>query len=663
MNELIIPDGFLANERIFIKTIEFILSDMDIEDNFLFISDQRLGNEVLKIVDHIINQLEHAYDNQKEQYSDSFNDYLKKYMIEVVLTAKIKEIIIEDNNEVLKYREHRTKMNATNLVLLEILLNLNDTSEQLTDCSDPESLPEVKNNKIYNLSTSKINKALHLDYFISEELKLRVAQKNHEFTINKKIAGLTNKLKALEGKYYRERKKIITNRRSYIKKLRRAKQDLYSKPKKLEGKEREDLYSNLLSSLNEGKTAFLKLKSTSFKELEELKKAHEDKIAKLKLKKNLSKYLSDRKKFKEENKSLDDRIESLRKTKADFFNNKPVKKEKCEEEKDKFYLFEDEMLLPNPLNIPEGCISREELNKFKKNKRDIFDNCLDYLKSYNLIDYNIVNEKNDYELNLDSWFSSQKHHLSNLNIIKELLPLLISYLKYNEPHKVDSFLSHIDEIIDYLFLSPEKFSTEYEKDLILLKALTDKRSINISVIEDGEDTFFNNVSDYKLEFDEDGDKNLNWSYNNKNYSKTLDDINSITIEIKGKKDVETEKEEQVGTSLNKKLNTFSIQKQKYNTPDRKKYKAILEVDIILTDFFTIKPLKNQVIYKTQLEIKQFLKENALLDLYKENKIYVSIEDTSDDIIHVVKRCIPNVKILEPIEINNKFKAMIKPMCE
>lgn len=124
--------------------------------------------------------------------------------------------------------------------------------------------------------------------------------------------------------------------------------------------------------------------------------------------------------------------------------------------------------------------------------------------------------------------------------------------------------------------------------------------------------------------------------------------------------------------ISKDTSGFITHQQKYCIPDKAEHNTILEVDIHLTDFFDIKPLKNQIIYKTPEKIELFLMENGLESIQvngdskkrdTKNKVYVSAKDTKDNIIHVTKRCIPNVRILEPTIIDNEFKALIKDICD
>lgn len=654
MNTIIIPEGFLLSEKIFKKMVEFIsVDDMNIsQEDFLFVSDQRLDEEVSKIVDILIKELNGAYDHQKKQYTEDFSVYFKKYLMTDVLTAHIKKIILEENDQVLKYRQHRTKMAATNLVLLDIVLNLNDKSLQFDYLEAKAEKLELSNNVIYNLETSRINEELHIYYFMNEELELRVKQKNIEYTVTKKIAGLNNKLQALQNRYFRKRKKLIREKCSYRNKLKRAKTDFFNKLQELEGQERDDLEKKLLTALKEDKKYFITLKEKTSIQLDEIKIEYQKE--KFPLDTELEKQREIESNFSALNATLYKDIEELKKKKNELFSaSKLVNNEICKKGEVKF--FKDEVFIPNPLKMPKLCLPTEELNKWKKNKRDIIDDCLDYLKSYDLITYKVVNNKNTYVLNLDSWFNSQKHPLSDVATLKELIPLLISYIKYNAPHKVDGFLSHIDEIVDYLFLSPEKFSEYFVLEHTILTAIDKGKNLNILVEKGKEKIFHENIFIDKIVINDDGDKTLTWIDNSRKYE--IDLYNIVSIELVD----QTKKKKNSNEFGIPKTQDFMSYKEKYNIPNRKKYNTILEVDISLSNFFDIKPLKSQMNYKTESEKFQFCKDNGLDNI--KNKIYVTAIDTIDEILHVAKRSIPSVKILEPADMKDRFEDIIKSMCK
>lgn len=148
----------------------------------------------------------------------------------------------------------------------------------------------------------------------------------------------------------------------------------------------------------------------------------------------------------------------------------------------------------------------------------------------------------------------------------------------------------------------------------------------------------------------------------------IQDIELVTIcqDTKDNKSVDDQ-------SISTNNSNFMSHKQKYAIPNKKLSNTILEVDIHLTEFFEVKPLKNQIIYKTPKKIELFLKENGLefvqtnkgetIKRDTKNKVYITAKDTKDNIIHVTKRSIPNVKILEPTVINEEFKAILKSICD
>ena len=639
-------------------------------------------------------------------------------------------------------------MTATNLLLLKILEDLN--REDITSAD------------IHDLDTTEINGDLNEYYFKNKELEYESKMKVLNDNLEHEKKSIRKEITKIKKEYKKSSEKIDKEISSFKNKIKRAREDMLKKLEGLEGEERIALEAKLKSEIGQDEIKLKAMDELKTKKLAEPAPIKDKKIEDLEeaIKNTTIKSMVEEKntKFQAEYKSkngkeydgekryldakdLQKKLDELKASKKQLETFKEQKlKYTCPKGKEIFDMAK--FILNNPLESDILCIDEKTVKNLKKKKTDLIFDSLKYLQSYNVIAREDIETEtyNLYKLNLKACFAPQKHKIDNRDIYGEILPLLISFLKYDDSYKVDAFLDHIDVLIDYLFAEPKKFSQNYRKENALFTAIADsenQKKIIIHINEDDEDTLFTNVEkDYYIEFDDFSNKILNWTaehtytrklssiyrisaggkpvhhkenllknaiQNNEKltiqideydeytifknvqaqllnpddkdlitiswdahyHAKKLEDIYNILIETEDEKALETDS----GSPANIQQGFMSHQ-QKYNIPDGDKHKVILELDVNLSEFFDIKPLTNQIMYKTESEKEQFRKEYSELDICKEeniknmkNKFYVTANDTTDEILHVVKRCIPGAKILEPSEINDKFKAMIKSICD
>jgi hypothetical protein len=196
---------------------------------------------------------------------------------------------------------------------------------------------------------------------------------------------------------------------------------------------------------------------------------------------------------------------------------------------------------------------------------------------------------------------------------------------------------------------PRLFSSESQHELLILEAYNEKLKLRV----EGKEKTFHNISDFLLSFDLNMEKILSFPYKNKEVDLRLSDIKAIEII-----EEETKVKDKNTSSL---VQQFNSHRSKYKMPDNGESRVILMANISHSEFFDVKPLKNQIVYKTEDEIQKFLDKNAIEGSF-ENKIFIEAVDTQDKIIYTVTRCIPHVKILEPTVVKEKFNDILKSMC-
>ena len=111
------------------------------------------------------------------------------------------------------------------------------------------------------------------------------------------------------------------------------------------------------------------------------------------------------------------------------------------------------------------------------------------------------------------------------------------------------------------------------------------------------------------------------------------------------------------TNLSINQNIGIIQEQEQFTD------VILEGDSLIHEYFRIKPLKNMVVYDTEVKLNEFRSKYEYLSKYEIsnsiNKFYIVANDREEMIISTVLHTLQYVRILEPSDINDKLISMFK----
>ena len=309
-----------------------------------------------------------------------------------------------------------------------------------------------------------------------------------------------------------------------------------------------------------------------------------------------------------------------------------------------------------------------EIQKDKKQKkRDQIFKAIKYLSAYNILQLQKVkNEKhNNYVLNLENWCDTQRYSLYNTDIFEDIIILLIPFLKYTAPNKVDDFLSHIDNIIDFLYTPPFDYETysNIENHIIEQHILNESitfETFDKDMVEKLGDSAFKEVEIVNISIDENRNKTLRFKKDNLIYEI---DINKIFR-------IQADENEQNSVHLKSK-NSYVVYNDTYkdhiknkNYPKQKEqHKILLEADTNMLRFFETKPLRNQKIYKTRNDKINLMElENLKIDT-NNSKIYITAIDEEERIFNVVQKGMPHIKIMSPKDLNHKFKDYLKDCLE
>ncbi len=250
------------------------------------------------------------------------------------------------------------------------------------------------------------------------------------------------------------------------------------------------------------------------------------------------------------------------------------------------------------------------------------------------------------------------------------MPLLISFLKYNALNKVNHFLSKIDNIVEFLY-TPSK---NYEKYSAIENYIIKTHNYNLLLTFETFDNEIIKILDNNSMFEDVKILNIKVDENNNKYLKfkTTDEedfIDSKIYEIPIEKIYRIyidDKNEDNSVWLESKKSYViynNIYKDKIKNSNYPKeanlYKTILEADANMLKFFNIKPLKNQKIYKTKNDKIELIKlENLDININNSN-IYLTANDTKENILNVVQKNIPYIKILQPTVLFDNLNEILK----
>ena len=592
----------------------------------------------------------------------SFQEFDKQYHVFSVVYNWLEDIILTEKLQQIKHQIIKTKLSTTNLLLVSILETINNKGSQ-----------GESSEKIHELDMSEINEELYRYCYKMQELAYRKEQKEHEQNFLRQKAKLLQSESLLRKKHVSQYQKY-KRKREALKESIHSLESQISELKKIENEsilefdikqyesyedypigndfDRDPLVSlsnpiddieKLEKQLRNLKVEFKKL--DSLPEVEET--AYQEKLENT-YKKNTEKLQILREELIKNCVVTEEAIAINKKEEETFFDqlNKkdslfdsawrshlyiPVKKTTSKYDK-------------NSLSNSNACIIDNHGDK--KKKKDLIFRSLQYLEAYNILHKEpILDEKYiKYTINLEGF---QKHPIQNTEVVNRLLKLLSAYLKFNSTSSVEDFWGHIDWLIEYWMQDPRLYSTVAQHELAILDAYDEKLAIKIRTKE----TVYR-VEEFFLSFDNNMNKTVEFTAKDKTIILMLSDIVNVEIIEKNIKSDQSWTQQQ----------QFKSHLSKYKIPDMGEFKTILMVDISHAEFFDMRPLKNQIIYKTAVEIKSFLERNGI-EKVSPNKIYIEAFDTQDKIIYTVKRCIPHVKILEPTVIKERFNKIIKSMCD
>lgn len=357
--------------------------------------------------------------------------------------------------------------------------------------------------------------------------------------------------------------------------------------------------------------------------------------------------------------------------------------------KNKIYVLKNPKKLKDQVLINEVQYDVEGSKPEDTKTRDIIQKALKYLSSYNLIKR--IDGKDAYKLNIDQWFGYTKYAIRNKSILNNFLPLLISFLKYNAPNRIDDFLKHFGEIVWALSSPPEDMAEYANVENYILRALNiTNTTISFRVLDkDTSDDIdskvdFINVQPIQIIIIESSIKVLKFfdADEDKEYEIQINKIFRLTVPLNTENSIfiASTKESYIyndGLSEYIKSKEYLESREEYYLNEHFnhgiKTSVILESDTNMLDFYENSFFKNIKTFTTQedknLLFKEYIDEYLIevdnvnrmkiknhleKNLYSGSKIYAIIENEKvNDILSLVLKG-ESVNIIYPLSLQKKY---------
>lgn len=308
---------------------------------------------------------------------------------------------------------------------------------------------------------------------------------------------------------------------------------------------------------------------------------------------------------------------------------------------------------------------------------DLTKRALSNIRALYMAEHRVENRiRTYYKIDLDTWFENTRYYIHNKNLLKDITPLLVSYIKSNKGLSTDDYFEIVEKVIEEFLKSIEYTSINYDIEYKVLKSIKD--SEKITIITDGrEDTFTNKtISPIRITINKDNSRTIEYY----DYNKTKDrrnitkirEINLSDIYAINDKDIPardflmkfaTTKQLKILNDLKESVliqNNFMKTEVLSNLKTKiieDKEQIILECNTNLLEYFLYKPLENQRIYSTKEQILEF--EEVYKYKSKDNKFYVVGIDKVINASSSVLKCLGEVKVLTPTSLNDFVSEKIQ----
>lgn len=336
-----------------------------------------------------------------------------------------------------------------------------------------------------------------------------------------------------------------------------------------------------------------------------------------------------------------------------------------------------EILLNNINNKVNSKLIYTQMEEFSEyvDCKDLTKRALANIKCHCISDFYFIDRfKTDYQIDINKWFNEyNRYFLNNKELLIEISPLIISYLKSDRKLTVSNFFQKIDSIIYEISKPIEKTSSNYKLEYEILESIQNNLELKIIVEKSKNNLTNKTIFPIRICIDNTNQKYLEYYQSIKGKPdikkietiliKQIYDINNTNLSAKDFYLSKLPKDRQKEIlSLNKSFMINDIIKSEIIPklalePTENEEQIILECNSVLFEYFLYKPLKNQSTFKTEDELKYF--EEVYSITPKDNKFYVVATDTITNASSSILKCLGEVKVLTPTSLNDLILEKIQ----
>lgn len=303
------------------------------------------------------------------------------------------------------------------------------------------------------------------------------------------------------------------------------------------------------------------------------------------------------------------------------------------------------------LTFPIDTVSKNHVTK-----------SLNYFEAHKIIKRDPEGKPVFYRLSPHHWFEQSRYAINDFNVIKTIVPIIISYIKTGGVHNynIQKLFEKISEVIEYV-IKPVLYhneNNELEQEIIDLIDNNQQEDIPQSIdVYDSQRKGEFTLIPIRIKFEQNEkiivanivDENDNLISKNEEFS--LEHISFLEYDT-------TDYSTETTSFPNTKYKTFTTYEEQEIKPKKEKFvDVVLECSTTLFEYFQIQPLKNMKVYATQEELEEF--HQTIEYKPKNNKLYIVASDTEDMILSTVLHCLPEARILKPFELNDKLIQKFK----
>jgi hypothetical protein len=294
---------------------------------------------------------------------------------------------------------------------------------------------------------------------------------------------------------------------------------------------------------------------------------------------------------------------------------------------------------------------------------------LGYLKYLFLSIYTKKGKYTYYEVDINSWFKEQKYMISDIKVLKSLLPILIAYVKSDYDCNIKKFFEIINSLIYYAIQPYQNHNNLFDLENEIYKSIyieTDNiddtssdtsqdLTIGILNINDKNHPIKNiDITPKRIIINSDKSKTLEYENEDLEIEKVdLIDIVRIKVDAntKGAIQLKGGKNYYIYNDIFK---SFYTPKYDYKEEE---HKIVLEISNSAYSYYQLKPLDKTVIYDTE-EKKEIFQDMYIDYEIKDNHFYLIANDTISNATSIILHTLNEVKIIEPKILNDSLNDKI-----